>query len=198
MPRARWAASGPGHCRPAPPTPYVPSMARFLRLADRLSAAIGWLCARLVVGMVGAGALGALLRYVAPVFGITPALNAIGDVQWMLFSAVFLLGAGWALAEDAHVRVDVLYGRVSARGRAAVDLAGTLGLLLPFCALLAWASWPAVVDAVVLREGALDAGGLVRWPVKLLVPLGIALLALQGVARAVRAGAVLAGRQREA
>ena len=164
---------------------------RFLHLADRLSAAIGWLCARLVVGMVAAGALGAVLRYLAPVLGITPALNALGDVQWMLFSAVFLLGAAWALAEDAHVRVDVLYGRLSIRRRALVDLLGTLLLLLPFCALLLWASWPAVVASVALREGALDAGGLVRWPVKLLVPLGVVLLALQGVAQAVRAAAAL-------
>ncbi len=164
---------------------------RVLRWAERVSAAIGWLSARLVVVMVAAGALGALLRYLAPLLGITPALNAIGDVQWMLFSAVFLLGAAWALAEDAHVRVDVLYARLSPRRRAFVDLVGTLGLLLPFCALLLWASWPAVVESVAIREAALDAGGLARWPVKLLVPLGVVLLALQGVAQAVRAAAAL-------
>lgn len=164
---------------------------RVLRWAERVSAAIGWLSARLVVVMVAAGALGALLRYLAPLLGITPALNAIGDVQWMLFSAVFLLGAAWALAEDAHVRVDVLYARLSPRRRALVDLVGTLGLLLPFCALLLWASWPAVVESVAIREAALDAGGLARWPVKLLVPLGVVLLALQGVAQAVRAAAAL-------
>lgn len=171
--------------------------ARLARLADRLSAAVGWLCARLVVVMVAAGALGAVLRYLAPVLGITPALNAIGDVQWMLFSAVFLLGAAWALSEDAHVRVDVFYGRLAPRRRALVDLVGTLALLLPFCGLLLWASWPAVMESVALREGALDAGGLARWPVKLLVPLGVALLALQGVAQALRAAAVLTGRQPE-
>ena len=169
-------------------------MSRVLRLADRLSAAIGWLCARLVVVMVGAGALGAVLRYLAPVLGITPALNAIGDVQWMLFSGVFLLGAAWVLAEDAHVRVDVVYGRLSPTRRAWVDLIGTVVLLLPFCALVLWASWPAVVESVTLREGALDAGGLVRWPVKLLVPLGIGLLALQALVQAVRAITVIAGR----
>ena len=125
--------------------------------------------------------------------GITPALNAIGDVQWMLFSGVFLLGAAWALAEGAHVRVDVVYGRLSSTRRAWVDLVGTVLLLLPFCALVLWASWPAVVESVALREGALDAGGLVRWPVKLLVPLGIGLLALQAVVQALRAGAVIAG-----
>jgi TRAP-type mannitol/chloroaromatic compound transport system permease small subunit len=164
---------------------------RVLGWADRVSAAIGWLSARLVVVMVAAGALGALLRYLAPLLGITPALNAIGDVQWMLFSAVFLLGAAWALAEDAHVRVDVLYARLSPRRRALVDLIGTVGLMLPFCALLLWASWPAVVESVAIREAALDAGGLPRWPVKLLVPLGVLLLALQGVAQAVKAAVAL-------
>lgn len=164
---------------------------RLLRIADRLSAAIGWLAARLVVAMVAAGALGALLRYAAPVLGIAPALNALADLQWMLFSAVFLLGGAWALAEDAHVRVDVLYGRLSRRQRAAVDLAGAVLLLLPFCALLLWATWPAVVQSVAIRETALDPGGLPRWPVKLIVPVAVGLLALQGVVEAVRAVLVL-------
>lgn len=166
-----------------------------IRLTDRLSAAIGWLCARLVVVMIGAGALAAALRYVAPLFGWTPALNALGDIQWMLFSGVFLLGAAWALAEDAHVRVDVVYGRLSPRRRALIDLIGAVGLLLPFCGLLLWTAWPAVLESIALREGALDAGGLVRWPVKLVLPLGIVLLALQGVSEAIRAAAVLADRQ---
>jgi TRAP-type mannitol/chloroaromatic compound transport system permease small subunit len=141
--------------------------------------------------MVAAGALGAVLRYLARPLGIAPALNALADLQWMLFSAVFLLGAAWALSTDAHVRVDVLYSRLSPRRRALLDLVGTLVLLLPFCALLLWATWPAVTEAVAIREGALDPGGLARWPVRLLVPLGLALLALQGVAQAVRAAHAL-------
>ncbi|MEM0963942.1 MAG: TRAP transporter small permease subunit [Bacteroidota bacterium] len=167
---------------------------RLLDLADRLSAAIGWLCARLVVVMVAFGALGAALRYLAPLVGITPALNAVGDIQWMLFSAVFLLGAAWALSEDAHVRVDVLYGRLSPKRQALIDLTGTVLLLLPFCALLLWAVLPLVAESVTLREAALDAGGLPRWPVKLLLPVGIVLLALQAAATGLRAALVLAGR----
>lgn len=161
--------------------------ASLLRLADRVSSAIGWLAARLVVVMVAAGALGAVLRYLARPLGIAPALNAIADVQWMLFSAVFLLGAAWALAEDAHVRVDVLYGRLSPRRRAWIDLLGSVLLLLPFCALLLWTTWPAVLESVALREAALDPGGLARWPVKLVVPVAVVLLALQGVVEAVKA-----------
>lgn len=165
--------------------------APLLRVADRLSAAIGWVSARLVIAMVAVGAVGAVLRYLARPLGIAPALNALADLQWMLFSAVFLLGAAWALSTDSHVRVDVLYGRLSARRRALVDLVGTVGLLLPFCALLLWATWPAVVESVAIREGALDPGGLPRWPVRLLVPLGVGLLGLQGVAQAVRAAHAL-------
>ncbi len=165
-----------------------------LRFADRVSAAIGWLAARLVVVMVAAGALGALLRYLAPFFGITPALNALGDLQWMLFSAVFLLGAAWALAEDAHVRVDVLYARLSPSGRAWTNLLGSTLLLLPFCALLLWATVPAVVESVALREGALDPGGLARWPVRLIVPAAVVLLALQGLVEAMKAGIALRSR----
>ncbi|MEM1115348.1 MAG: TRAP transporter small permease subunit [Bacteroidota bacterium] len=164
---------------------------RLVRVADRLSAGVGWLTARLVVVMVTAGAAGAILRYLARPLGIAPALNALADLQWMLFSALFLLGAAWALATDAHVRVDVLYGRLAPRRRALVDLLGTVLLLLPFCALLFWATWPAVAESVRIGEGALDPGGLVRWPVKLLLPLGIALLALQALAQAAKAWATL-------
>ena len=166
-------------------------MSVFLRAVDRLSGWIGRLTSGLLLGSVAAGALAAVARYLAAPLGFAPALNALADLQWMLFAAVFLLGAAWVLREDEHVRVDVLYGRLSARRQAAVDLAGAVLFLLPFCALLMWAAWPAVLESVSIREGALDPGGLARWPVKLLVPVSIALLALQGVVQAVRAAEVV-------
>ena len=168
-------------------------MPAFLHAIDRLSGWIGRLTSWLLLGAVAAGALAAIARYLAAPLGFAPALNALADLQWMLFASVFLLGAAWVLREDEHVRVDVLYGRLSARRRAAVDLAGAVLLLLPFCALLLWASWPAVTESVAIREGALDPGGLARWPVKLLVPVSIVLLALQGLAQAVRAARVVGG-----
>jgi TRAP-type mannitol/chloroaromatic compound transport system permease small subunit len=166
---------------------------RLISFADRLSGAVGRLCAVLLLGMIATGASAAILRYLAQPLGFSPALNALADAQWMLFSAVVLLGAAWALRDDAHVRVDVLFGRLSPRGQAWINLLGTLLLLLPFCALLMWVLWPAVVDSVALREGAADPGGLPRWPVKTLVPVSIALLALQGVAQGLRAVATLRG-----
>ena len=162
-------------------------MSSFLRLVDRLSGWFGLVTSWLLLGSVAAGALAAIARYLAPLFGFAPALNALGDLQWMLFASVFLLGAAWVLREDEHVRVDVMFGRLSPRGQAAINLAGTLLLLLPFCALLLWASWPAVMESLSIREGALDPGGLARWPVRLLVPVSIALLALQGIAQGLRA-----------
>ena len=162
-------------------------MTPFTRFVDRLSGWVGLLTSWLLLGSILAGALAAILRYLAPLLGIAPALNALADLQWMLFSAVFLLGAAWVLREDEHVRVDVLYGRLAPKQKATIDLVGTLLLLLPFCALLMWASWPAVMSSFAIREGALDPGGLARWPVKLLVPVSIVLLALQGVVEGLRA-----------
>ncbi|MEO0558851.1 MAG: TRAP transporter small permease subunit [Bacteroidota bacterium] len=163
------------------------------RSIDRLSGWVGVLTSWLLLGSIVAGALAAILRYIAPVLGIAPALNALADLQWMLFAAVFLLGAAWVLREDEHVRVDVMYGRLAPKRKAAIDLAGTLLLLLPFCALLMWTTWPAVVASVAIREGALDPGGLIRWPVKLLVPVSIVLLALQGIVQGLCAFETLRG-----
>lgn len=166
-------------------------MSPLLRFVDRLSGWVGVLTSWLLIGSIAAGALAAILRYLAPLLGIAPALNALGDLQWMLFAAVFLLGAAWVLREDEHVRVDVMFARLSPRKQAAINVVGTFLLLLPFCALLLWASWPAVMESLAIREGALDPGGLARWPVKLLVPLSIFLLALQGLAEGIRALAEL-------
>ncbi|GAB5534652.1 MAG: TRAP transporter small permease subunit [Rubricoccaceae bacterium] len=168
------------------------------RSVDRLSGWVGVVTSWLLLGSIVAGALAAILRYLAPLLGIAPALNALGDLQWMLFAAVFLLGAAWVLREDEHVRVDVMYGRLSPKRKAAIDLTGTLLLLLPFCALLMWSTWPAVMASVAIREGALDPGGLVRWPVKLLVPVSIVLLALQGFVQGLRSLETLRGASSDA
>lgn len=165
---------------------------RFVTWIDRLSGLVGRAVSWALVAMVGAGALAAILRYLARPLGITPALNALADMQWMLFACVVLLGAAWALRDDGHVRVDVLAQRWSPRTRAWAELLGNALLLLPFCAFLLWALWPAVSHAVAVREGTLDPGGLPRWPIKAMAPLAVALLALQGIAQVTRAAIVLA------
>ena len=120
--------------------------------------------------------------------------NAWLEIQWYLFGAVFLLAAGYTHKHNGHVRVDVLFGRLPPRARAWVDISGALLFLLPVCALLIWLSWPDFISSWQSGERSSDAGGLVRWPVRLLIPLGFTLLALQGIAETIKRIAFLAGR----
>ena len=171
-------------------------MRLLLRLShaiDRLTGWIGRATGWLLLAMILVGALGAILRYVGRPLGLALALNAFSEAQWYLFSAVFLLGAAWTLRDDAHVRVDVLFGRLSPKKQATIDLAGTLLFLLPFCALMLWATLPAVAESWAVREGSPDPGGLPRYPIKALVPVAFVLLGLQGVSQAIKAIATLRG-----
>jgi TRAP-type mannitol/chloroaromatic compound transport system permease small subunit len=153
-------------------------------LNERVGRAVTWLV--LAVALVSAG--NALARY-----AWDSGSNAWLELQWYLFAAIFLLAAGYTLRHNGHVRIDVLYGRWSARGRAWIDLFGSLVFLLPMAGMIAWMSWDSLAQAYTLHEGSPDAGGLLRWPVRALIPLGFGLLALQGVAEAIRRAAFLAG-----
>ena len=130
----------------------------------------------------------AVMRY-----GFDYSSNAWLEIQWYLFALIFLLGAGYTLKHNGHVRIDILYNRFGPRGRAWIDLAGGLLFLLPMAMLLAWLAWPMFHEAWITHEMSPDAGGLVRWPVKLLLPAGFALLALQGVAETIKRIGVLSG-----
>ena len=133
--------------------------------------------------MVLLGAFNALGRYLGRFIGVSLSSNAWLELQWYLFSLVFLLGGAYTLLRDAHVRVDVLYGRLSRRARALVDLAGTVLLLVPFTALVLWLSWPAVRNSWSVLEGSPDPGGLPRYPIRSMILVGFALLLAQGLAR---------------
>ncbi|RME21788.1 MAG: TRAP transporter small permease subunit [Deltaproteobacteria bacterium] len=148
-------------------------------LTVRLGQAVAWLS--LVMVLIGAG--NAVLRYLGRFVGHNLSSNAFIEAQWYLFSALFLLGAAWTLQQDRHVRVDVLYGRLSPRARAAIDLAGTVLFLLPFCAFATWVSFPSVAESWRLREVSPDPGGLPRYPVKALVIVAWWLLIAQGVSQ---------------
>jgi TRAP-type mannitol/chloroaromatic compound transport system permease small subunit len=166
---------------------------RLSRLIDRINTVIGKVACGLMIVLVGLGAMTAVLRYVGRPLGVSLTSNAFLEGQWYLFSAVFLLGAAWTLRENAHVRVDVLYGRLGPRGKAWTDLLGTLLFLLPFCALMLWATGPSVAESWAVREVSPDPGGLPRYPIKALVPVVFVLLFLQGVAQAIKAVAQLRG-----
>jgi TRAP-type mannitol/chloroaromatic compound transport system permease small subunit len=164
-------------------------MASWQRLAsgiDRLNGWIGGVSAWLTVVLVVLGAGNALARYAGRFLGVSLSSNAWIELQWYLFSALFLLTGAWVLRDDRHVRVDVIYARLSVRWRAWIDLVGTALLLVPFCAVSLWVSWPAVRASWRVREGSPDPGGLARWPLKTLILVCFALLLLQSVAELVK------------
>ncbi|HSQ02834.1 MAG TPA: TRAP transporter small permease subunit, partial [Burkholderiales bacterium] len=140
----------------------------------------------LVAVLVSAG--NAIMRYT---FNMSS--NAWLEIQWYLFSAIFLLAAGYTLKHNAHVRIDVIAGRLSPRGHAAIDIFGGLLFLMPMALIILYLSWPMVVDSYTTQELSSDAGGLLRWPVKVLIPVGFALLTLQGVSEIIKRIAFLRG-----
>ena len=119
--------------------------------------------------------------------------NAWLEVQWYLFSAVFLLCAGYTLLRNEHVRIDVLLHRLPKRTQIWVDIFGLVFFLLPAAILIARLAWPVFMRAYVSGEMSENAGGLIRWPVYILAPTGFALLALQGVSELIKRFAFLQG-----
>ncbi len=166
---------------------------RFSKGVERLNLAIGRGVAWLTLVMVLIGAFNAVARYVGRFIGWNLSSNAYIELQLYLFSAVFVLGAAATLTRDGHVRVDVLYGRLSAHARTWIDLAGTCLLLLPFCVLSLIVSWPAVRSSWQILEGSPDPGGLPRYPIKSLILVEFALLIAQGVAWIIQQVARLRG-----
>jgi TRAP-type mannitol/chloroaromatic compound transport system permease small subunit len=156
------------------------------RAIDRLNEAVGRAVTWLVLVAVLISAGNAVMRY-----GVNMSSNAWLEIQWYLFSLIFMLGAGYTLKHNGHVRIDIVYGRLSPRAQAVIDLAGHLLFLLPMAALIGWLGWAGFHESYHVGETSPDAGGLLRWPVKLAIPFGFLLLALQGVAEAIKRAAFL-------
>ncbi|MER1967450.1 TRAP transporter small permease subunit [Castellaniella sp. GW247-6E4] len=119
--------------------------------------------------------------------------NAWLELQWYLFGAVFLLAAGYTLLKNEHVRVDVLAQRLSRRTQIKIEIFGVLFFLFPACFIIMWLSWPVFMDAFVNNEQSSNAGGLIRWPAKLLIPVGFALLIAAGVSHLIKCVGYLRG-----
>jgi TRAP-type mannitol/chloroaromatic compound transport system permease small subunit len=117
--------------------------------------------------------------------------NAWLEVQWYMFAAMVLLGGPLTLKLNEHVRVDLIYSSVSERTRVWIDIVGGLLFLLPICLILVYFTWPFFLDSWRIHEGSQNAGGLIRWPVKLLFPVGFLLMALQGLSEVIKRVAVL-------
>lgn len=166
-------------------------MRLFLDIAgriDRLSALFGRLATWMVLAACVVSAGNALLRY-----SIGGGSNAWLEAQWYLFAGMVMLGSAHALRLNAHVRVDVLYGRLSSRNQARIDLFGFIVFLLPVASFLLAYSWPLFASAWMSNEVSASAGGLPLWPAKLMLPLGFALLILQALAEIIKRIAYLRG-----
>jgi TRAP-type mannitol/chloroaromatic compound transport system permease small subunit len=157
-------------------------------LIDRVNRYVGYVATMfvLVSCLISAGNAG--LRYA---FDISS--NAWLEIQWQLFAGIFLLGAPYVLQVNEHVRVDLLYGSYSARGRLWLDILGIIFFLFPACLLIAWMGFGFFWTAFESGEISSSAGGLILWPVKLLLPLGFTLLALQGLSELIKRVAGLTG-----
>jgi TRAP-type mannitol/chloroaromatic compound transport system permease small subunit len=119
-------------------------------------------------------------------YGVDWSSNGLLEIQWYLFAACVMLGAAQVLRVNEHVRVDVIYGTLKSKSRVWIDLFGLAFFLMPAMILFAYLSWPLFVGMYVSGEISGNAGGLIRWPVMMLLPLGFALMALQGVSEMIK------------
>ncbi len=158
------------------------------RAIDALNEGIGRVVLWLVLIVALVSATNAGFRYLLNVSS-----NAWLELQWYLFAAIFLLCAGYTLLHNEHVRIDVISGRLSHRTRIWIDIFGTVCFLLPMSLYIMWLSWPIFMNAWVSDEMSSNAGGLIRWPARLLVPAGFFLLSLQGVSELIKRIAFLHG-----
>ena len=161
----------------------------FSRFVDWINQNIGKVCDWLVLLAVLVSSVNAMMRY-----GFDISSNAWLEAQWYMYAAIVMLGASYTLKRNEHVRVDILYMMLSRRGQIKLDIAGIIVFMLPACILIGWLSWPMFLNAYTIGETSGNAGGLLRWPVKLLVPLGFLLLALQGISEIIKRIAALSGR----
>ncbi|BCH63849.1 C4-dicarboxylate ABC transporter [Agrobacterium vitis] len=158
------------------------------RAIDTLSEVVGRVAEYLVLLCCLISAANAIIRYL---FNISS--NGWLEIQWYLFAYVVVLGAAHTLRQNGHVRVDLIYGAVSERKRLWIDLIGIVFFLLPVCIYLTWLCWPFFWLSYQQGEMSANAGGLIRWPVKLILVTGFGLLVLQGLSEMVKRIAALTG-----
>jgi TRAP-type mannitol/chloroaromatic compound transport system permease small subunit len=165
------------------------ALLKFSALIDDINEHVGKASTWLVLLVVVISAGNAVMRYT-----IGWSSNGLLEIQWYLFSAIFLLGAGYVLLKNEHIRIDVVVGRFSPRTQNWIDVFGFIVFLLPVVLIILYLSWPVFMNAWDTNEGSPNPGGLVRWPVRLLMPIGFLLLTLQGVSELIKRIAFLTGR----
>ncbi|MFM9967355.1 MAG: TRAP transporter small permease subunit [Burkholderiales bacterium] len=164
------------------------ALLRFSRSIDWLNERLGRLANWMVLLACLISAGNAAMRY-----SFSMGSNAWLEIQWYLFAGLVMLGASYTLQRNEHVRVDVIYGRLSTRAQIWIDIAGGVLFLLPATLIMGWLAWPMFHNSWLLNETSANAGGLLRWPVKLLVPLGFLLISLQGVSEIIKRIGALTG-----
>ncbi len=167
----------------------MPFLLKISRLIDSLSSRVGWLTMWLILATTVISAGNAIVR---KAFGTSS--NGLLEIQWYLFAAVFMLGAGYGFLKNSHVRIDFIAARLSPRARNWIDVGGILLVLIPFCGICIALSWPMFTQAYTSGEMSQNAGGLVRWPVVGLMPLGFALLLLQALSELLKRVLFLTGQ----
>jgi TRAP-type mannitol/chloroaromatic compound transport system permease small subunit len=156
---------------------------------DLINEKIGYLCNFLVLAACIVSAANAMIRYA---FGYSS--NGWLELQWYMFAILVMFGASYTFKRNEHVRVEIFYLFLSERGQLRLDLIGTLFFLIPSCLLLAYLSWPFALQAYAVGEMSGNAGGLIRWPIKFVIPFGFVMLAFQGVSEVIKRIAALQGQ----
>jgi TRAP-type mannitol/chloroaromatic compound transport system permease small subunit len=163
----------------------------YIRFADGVNERVGIGVAWLTAALVAVVCCDVFMRYV-----LQNSWVAMQELEWHLFALIFLLGAGYSLKHDKHVRVDVFYSRFSPRAQAWVNLVGSVLFLIPFCALVIWSSQNFVINAFHFGETSPDPGGLpARWVLKAAIPVGFFFLFIQGIALACRSVLCIRGEE---
>src|ERR1700722_8309007 len=161
----------------------------FSSAIDLINEKIGYVCNFLVLAACVVSAGNAMVRYA---FGFSS--NGWLELQWYMFAILVMFGASYNFKRNEHVRVEFFYLFLTERGQLCLDLIGTLFFLIPSCLLLAYLSWPFFYQAYAVSEVSSNAGGLIRWPIKFVIPAGFVMLALQGMSEVIKRIAALQGQ----
>ena len=159
------------------------------RLIDKINTGVGKFTMWLILATTLISAGNALVRKM-----FNSSSNGLLEIQWYLFAAVFLLGAGYGFLRNSHVRIDFIPSKLGDRTRNWIDVVGIVLVLIPFCLITISLGWPFFMQALTSGEMSQNAGGLIRWPAYGLIPLGFALLALQGISELIKRVAFLTGK----
>jgi TRAP-type mannitol/chloroaromatic compound transport system permease small subunit len=155
---------------------------------DQFNEKIGYICNSLVLLACLVSAANAMIRY-----AFSYSSNGWLELQWYMFAIMVMFGASYTFKRNEHVRVEIFYLFLSERAQLWLDMLGTLLFLIPACLLLAYLAWPFFMQAYAVGEMSGNAGGLVRWPIKFVIPAGFVLLALQGISEVIKRAAALQG-----